>query len=120
MKTFVDFVNAITDYYSTKTLVMIKEYGLTSQSQSEAVKDNKDKPKNSIGFQVPVVEETDVDKENEQRTQQLNPGKNAVKKALEQKINELHKYPFDVKSAKRLARLQYALEKIEEKETDSN
>ena len=120
MKIFVDFVNAITDYYSTKTLVMIKEHDLTSQSQSEVIEENKDKSKNSVGFQIPVVEETDVDKKDEQSTQQLNPGKNAVKKALEQKINELQNKPFDVKSAKRLARLQYALEKIEEKETDSN
>lgn len=117
MKIFVDFVEAITDYYSTKTLVMIKEYGLTSQSQSEAVKDNQEKPKNSIGFQVPVVEEeTDVDKENEQGTQQLNHGKEFVKEALKQQINELHKHPFDIKSAKRLAILQYALENLEKRE----
>ena len=45
MKIFVDFVNAITDYYSTKTLVMIKEHDLTSQSQSDVIEENKDKTK---------------------------------------------------------------------------
>ena len=95
MKIFVDFVNAITDYYSTKTLVMIKEHDLTSQSQSDVIEENKDKTKNSIGFQLPVVEETDVD---------------IVKKMVKDEINKLHNNPFDVQSAQRLARLQKVLD----------
>lgn len=108
MKIFVDFVNAITDYYSTKTLVMIKEHDLTSQSQSEVIEENKDKLKNSVGFQIPVVEEEVFD------------NKTVIQDTIQEVINELHNNPFDVKIAKRLALLQKMLEKIEEKETDSN